>query len=115
MESAMVQNPSFMSGVPELLVMRLLETREMYGYELARAIRQATRDAISVGEGVLYPALHALETRGLLRGRRQTVSGRTRVYYTITPKGRRRLEQLTQDWRRVAGGVEAALEGVGHA
>jgi PadR family transcriptional regulator PadR len=104
-----------MSGVPELLVMRLLARKEMYGYELARAIREATHEAISVGEGVLYPALHTLETRGLLRGRRQTVSGRTRVYYTVTAKGRRRLEQLTEDWRRVAGGVEAALQGAGHA
>jgi PadR family transcriptional regulator, regulatory protein PadR len=111
----MVQSPSFMSGVPELLVMRLLAKKEMYGYELARAIREVTREAISVGEGVLYPALHTLETRGLLRGRRQTVSGRTRVYYTVTPKGRRRLEQLTEDWRRIVGGVEAALEGAGHA
>jgi PadR family transcriptional regulator PadR len=111
----MVQSPSFMSGVPELLVMRLLARREMYGYELARAIREVTREAISVGEGVLYPALHTLETRGLLQGRRQTVAGRTRVYYTVTAKGRRRLQQLTEDWRRVAGGVEAALEGAGHA
>jgi PadR family transcriptional regulator PadR len=111
----MVQSPSFMSGVPELLVMRLLAREEMYGYELARAIRAVTREAISVGEGVLYPALHTLEARGLLRGRRQTVSGRTRVYYAVTAKGRRRLERLTEDWHRVAGGVEAALEGAGHA
>ena len=110
----MVESSSFMSGVPELLVMRLLAKQEMYGYELARAIHEVTRNAISLGEGVLYPALHTLEKRGLLRGRRQTVSGRTRVYYTITPKGRRRLEQLTEDWRRIAGGIEAALEGAGH-
>ena len=108
------QNPSFMAGIPELLVLQLLVTEEMYGYELARAIHAATREAISVGESVLYPALHALETRGLLRARRRTVSGRTRVYYTVTPKGGRRLEQLTAEWRRVAGGVEAAL-GAAHA
>ena len=39
-----------------------------------------------MGEGVLYPALHSLETRGLLRARRRAVGGRTRVYYSITPK-----------------------------
>ena len=103
------ENASFMSGVPELLVLRLLNSQEMYGYELARAIHEATREAISVGESVLYPALHTLETRGLLRSRRRTVSGRTRVYYTVTPKGGRRLEQLTSEWRRIADGVEAVL------
>ena len=108
------ENASFMSGVPELLVLRLLSSREMYGYELARAIQEATREAISVGESVLYPALHTLETRGLLRSRRRAVSGRTRVYYSMTPKGGRRLEQLTSEWQRIADGVEAAL-GAAHA
>ena len=105
------QAPVFMAGVPELLVLRLLAGREMYGYELARAIQESTREAISIGEGVLYPALHSLETRGLLRARRQAVSGRTRVYYLVTAKGQKRLEQLTSEWRRIAGGVEAVLGG----
>ena len=81
----------------------------MYGYELARAVRESTGDAISLGEGVLYPALHALKTRGFLRARRQTVSGRTRVYYAITPKGNRRLGDLSGEWRRIAGAVGAVL------
>jgi PadR family transcriptional regulator, regulatory protein PadR len=100
---------SLMSGVPELLVLRLLSAREMYGYELARAIRESTREAISLGEGVLYPALHALESRGFLRARRRTVSGRTRVYYAITPRGNRRLGELSGEWRRIAGAVRAVL------
>lgn len=105
------QAPLFMSGVPELLILQLLAGREMYGYELARAIEESTRQAISIGEGVLYPVLHSLETRGSLRARRQATAGRTRVYYAVTPKGRKRLEQLTGEWRRVAGGVEAVLGG----
>jgi PadR family transcriptional regulator PadR len=103
------QSPSLMAGVPELIVLRLLSAREMYGYELAREIRESTRDAISLGEGVLYPALHAMESRGFVKTRRRTVSGRTRVYYTITAKGTRRLGELSQEWRRIAGGVESVL------
>jgi PadR family transcriptional regulator PadR len=106
---------SLMSGVPELLVLQLLASREMYGYELARSIRVLTTDAVAIGESVLYPALHLLEQRGLVKGRRRTVDGRTRVYYTITAKGRRRLEHLTDHWRRIAGGVEAVLAGARHA
>ena len=108
----MAQNSSLMSGVPELLVLRLLSAREMYGYQLAVAIRETTREAISLGEGVLYPALHAMENRGFLKTRRRTVSGRTRVYYASTPKGRRRLNELSQEWRRIAGGVESVLAGI---
>ena len=102
---------SLMSGVPELVVLRVLAAREMYGYELARTVRETTGDALSLGEGVLYPALHAMESRGLLRTRRRAVEGRTRVYYAITPQGRRRLEALREEWRRIAGGVETILAG----
>ena len=106
---------ALMSGVPELLVLQMLAGREMYGYEIARSIRTVTRDAVSVGESVLYPALHTLEVRGLVKTRRLTVEGRERVYYTITAKGRRRLQGLTADWHRIAAGVKAVLGGVSNA
>ena len=106
---------SLMSGIPELLLLNLLAEREMYGYELARAIRATTQDAISVGESVLYPALHSLEHRGWLRARRRAVNGRTRVYYALTPAGRRRLSIMTEEWRRISGGVAHALLGGSHA
>lgn len=102
-------NPPFMSGVPELLLLRLLGQREMYGYELVKAVREQTDDAISLGEGVIYPVLHSLQKSGALRARRKAVSGRTRVYYSLTAKGRRRLEKLADDWRRIQGGIAAAM------
>ena len=106
---------SLMSGVPELMILHLLARNEMYGYQLARTIRTLTTEAISVGESVLYPALHSLEKRGLVRGRRRAVEGRTRVYYSITRKGSRRLATLTSHWQRIAEGVEAVLQGARHA
>lgn len=108
-------NPPFMSGVPELLLLRALSRRDMYGYELVKAVRIATGNAISLGEGVVYPALYGLERRGALEARRRSVNGRSRVYYTITAKGRRRLDGLAHEWQRISDGVSAALEGPGRA
>lgn len=108
-------SPPFMSGVPELLLLRALSRREMYGYELVKAVRVATGNAISLGEGVVYPALYGLEKRGALTARRKTVNGRSRVYYAITPKGRRRFAELAHEWQRVSSGVTAALEEPGRA
>lgn len=108
------RNPALMSGIPELVVLRLLAEREMYGYEVARALRMVSQGALSFGEGVLYPALHTMETRGLLRARSQLADGRTRIYYRVTPKGRRRLERLTSGWRRVSEAVERVLGASGH-
>jgi PadR family transcriptional regulator PadR len=107
-------NPPFMSGVPELLLLRLLEQKEMYGYELVRSVRKVTCEAISLGEGVIYPVLHSLERSGSLKSKKKPVGGRTRVYYSLTAKGRRRLQKLSEDWRRIQGGVATALETPSH-
>ena len=82
-------NPSFMSGVPELLLLSLLQDNEMYGYELVQAVQERTGSAITLGEGVIYPVLHALERDGALTARRKTVNGRSRVYYRATEIGAR--------------------------
>jgi len=108
-------NPPFMTGVPELLLLRLLDNREMYGYELVRSIREVTSEAISLGEGVIYPALHSLERNGSLKSKRKPVQGRTRVYYSVTRKGRERLEKLQNDWQRIQTGITSALESPGNA
>ena len=104
-----------MSGVPELLVLRLLARKSMYGYELVKAVRVVTGEAIALGEGVIYPALHGLEKNGALRSTRKPVNGRTRVYYNVTPKGQRRLDRLTAEWDRVSSGIRSALGQPGHA
>lgn len=102
-------NPSFMNGVPELIVLRLLSEKSMYGYEIARAIQDATDSAMSMGEGVLYPVLHTLERNACLASRKLTVEGRNRIYYRITPKGRRRLQSSVADWTRIVHAVTRIL------
>jgi PadR family transcriptional regulator PadR len=103
------KNPAFMAGVPELVVLGLLAEREMYGYEIARAIKAATHDALNLGEGVLYPALHAMESRGLVRARSSRAEGRVRIYYSLTARGKKRLARLTLDWRRMSLSVDSIL------
>ena len=111
----MPTNPSFMNGVPELLILRTLEAREMYGYELVQAIRLKTNQAIRIGEGVVYPALHALEAGGMLKSRKKLVNGRTRVYYALTRKGETHLAGLVRHWQHITDAVTLALGGTAHA
>ena len=101
--------PNFMNGVPELLLLGMLaDGGEMYGYQLVKAVRERTGDAISLSEGVVYPMLHALEHDRYLASRRREVDGRPRVYYRLTRKGERRLGQVTEDWT----GVTRAIAGI---
>jgi PadR family transcriptional regulator, regulatory protein PadR len=102
-------NPNFMNGVPELLILRLLQQQEMYGYEIVQAIRERTDAVIAVGEGVVYPVLHGLEEDGALESRRKTVGGRSRIYYSVTPAGSRRLAELAETWTNLTGAIRTML------
>src|SRR5579863_8269592 len=100
--AARESNPNFMNGVPELLILRLLQRQEMYGYEIVQAIRSQSNEVITVGEGVVYPVLHGLEREKALKSRRKTINGRSLVYYSITRSGSRRLAGLSSDWTNLA-------------
>jgi PadR family transcriptional regulator PadR len=104
-------NPNFMNGVPELLILRLLQQEEMYGYEIVQAIRDRTDAVIAVGEGVVYPVLHGLEGDGALTSRRKTVNGRSRIYYSVTPAGSRRLADLSGTWTSLTAAIQKMLTG----
>ena len=104
-------NPNFLNGVPELLVLELLSRQEMYGYELVRAIQERTREKLAFGEGCIYPLLHWLEETRLVSSRRKEVEGRSRNYYQLTLRGRKRLEDLSQEWREVVAGVSLVVGG----
>lgn len=107
-------NPSFLNGVPELLLLRLLAGREMYGYEIVEQIRAQSRSAFTFGEGCIYPYLHHLEAEKYVRSRRREVDRRSRNYYQLTPRGHQRLVELTSEWKRVSRGV-ALLIGEAYA
>ena len=104
---------SFMNGVPELLILRLLAAREMYGYELVAEIKRATGDVIELGEGCVYPILHAMQRQGLVTCRRLERDGRSRLYYALKQKGKRRLAEVSANWQRITGAIEMALSAGG--
>jgi PadR family transcriptional regulator PadR len=104
-------NPSFLNGVPELMVLKLLSRREMYGYEIVKAIQTESDGAFSFGEGCVYPYLHYLEKARLVASSRKEVAGRSRNYYRLTERGGRRLEALAGEWARVAAGVSLMMGG----
>ena len=87
----------------------------MYGYEIVQAIARQTGEAITPGEGVVYPLLHALEKDGALKARAQPAGARTRIYYTLTSKGVRKLFDLTDEWTKVNRVVGLVLKGAAHA
>lgn len=111
----MANDKALATGIPELMVLGLLRDREMYGYEIVQAIALKSGQVVTPGEGLVYPLLHSLEKDGALKSRRKTVAGRSRVYYSLTARGLKRLTKLRQDWSALNHVVETVLGAKAHA
>lgn len=86
----------------EPLILSILQARENYGYAIAEKVRDLSRGEMEWTEGMLYPVLHRLERRGLLKSRWEAVgSERKRRYYSLTAKGRKHLAGRQHEWSLV--------------
>jgi transcriptional regulator len=100
-----------LQGTLDLLILKALAASgSLHGYGVARWIQEATGDALVVEEGSLYPALHRLERRGLLRARwGASEANRRAKYYLLTRAGRDHLERETASWQRFSAAMARAL------
>ena len=89
---------SLLSGSTTLLVLSLLKTGDMYGYELIQQMALLSDNAFSMSQGSLYPFLHTLEDKGLIQSYTQTERGRERRFYRLTPAGGRALKHKEEQW-----------------
>lgn len=95
---------SLVSGSMTMLILKLLSEKDMYGYEMIDTLRQRSENVFELKAGTLYPLLHGLEEKGLLRVYEKEVSGKTRKYYSITKQGCSLLDQKAQEWEKICQG-----------
>ena len=78
-----------LKGSLEIILLSLLKSKTMYGYEISKTIKILTKNELSIGEGTLYPALKRLEERKLIENYflELDTSKKKRKYYKITEKG----------------------------
>jgi PadR family transcriptional regulator PadR len=107
-------NPDFLNGVPELLILQLLDRRPMHGYDLVQAIRDASGMKLDFGEGCIYPVLHRLEGQRFLSSKRELAGGRNRIVYRVTKQGQKKLAQSTATWKEIVSAVNTVLQGGAH-
>ena len=104
------QKADLLQGTLELLILRLLQSGQLNGWDIMQRIQLVSGEVLSVTPGALYPALHRLEERGLINAE-WGASGNNRQakFYKLTPAGRKQLEAERETWERFAGAVEAIL------
>jgi transcriptional regulator len=100
-----------LQGTLALLVLQTLAPGcKMHGYAITAHIQRISDQLLRVEEGSLYPALHRMEQDGWVRAEwGRTEKNREARFYSITPKGRRQLEEEQQSWRRLTEGVARVL------
>lgn len=105
----MAVDKSLLSGSSTLLILKLLSEKDMYGYEMIDTLRKRSQNVFELKAGTLYPLLHGLEEKGMLKVYEQEYLGKTRKYYSITKEGRKLLKSKTEEWNEYSGAIVSVL------
>lgn len=98
-------------GTLEMLILRALMRGRMHGYGVAEWIQQTSQQVLKVEEGALYPALHRLELRGLLRSEwGASENNRRAKFYQLTAAGKKRLDAESQRWERLSAAIAFVMQ-----
>jgi PadR family transcriptional regulator PadR len=97
-------------GTLEMVLLKLLTERQMYGYELVTTLEKRGGDQFQLKEGTLYPVLYRLENAGFIEARWETLERSVpRKYYRLTKAGTSELESLTREWQAFSAAVNRLL------
>lgn len=101
-------------GSSMLLVLSLLTEKDMYGYEMIRALDERSDSTFQYREGTLYPILHKLENKGFVTSyKEKTQQGKERKYYSITAKGQEQFAEESRQWQVFSNAVNKVVYGKG--
>ena len=93
---------TFKKGTLEMLFLKLLSEKDLYGYELASLVHQLSNNVIVINAGNMYPALYKLQEKGYISNYEKVVGKRMRrVYYHITEEGKKELQEMMEDYRSI--------------
>lgn len=98
-------------GSLDMLVLRVLARGEsLHGYAIPERIEQLSEDALQIGEGSLYPALHRMDEAGWIRSEWAPSENKRRArYYRILPAGRKQLAAEEEHWQGASRAIARVL------
>ena len=88
-----------LKGTLKTIVLKLLEEKgRMYGYEITQEVERLSKGKMQLTWGSLYPALHKLETDGLITAEKVNIGKRVRKYYKLTDSGTKTAKEKVQEF-----------------
>jgi len=99
-----------LQGTLDVLILKTLALEPMHGWGVALRIQQLSKEALQIGQGSLYPALHRLEYRGWIQSEwANSENNRRAKFYSLTMAGKRQLEAELENWDRMAEAIALVL------
>ena len=109
----MPSSTDLLQGTLDLLILKTLALEPMHGWGIANRIQQVSKDALQIGQGSLYPALHRLEYKGWVRAEwANSENNRRAKFYSLTRAGKKQLEAELSNWDRLNTAIRLVLEQV---
>src|SRR5690554_5403029 len=101
-----------MKGSTTMLILNLLSTGDMYGYQMVKELEKRSDETFTLKEGTMYPILHSLESEGMVESYWEKGStGRKRKYYHITGNAQKLLEEKKKEWNIYSSTINKVLRG----
>lgn len=103
-------NKELLKGSTTILILNLLQRKEMYGYEIIKEMEVKSKGVFSFKEGTLYPILHNLEEEDCVES--FWIEGenkRKRKYYRLTEKGNTYLKEKREEWTLFSDTVNSMI------
>jgi len=98
-------------GTLDLLILKSIALEPMHGWGIAQRIRLVSKEVLQVNQGALYPALHRLEQQGWITAKwGESANNRRAKYYSVTPAGRKYLNQERANWNRLSSAIDLVLD-----
>lgn len=106
-------NKEIMKGSIDILLLSLITKEDLYGYEIAKRIKEKSNNLYTIGEGTLYPALQRLEKQKLITSFwGDSDTGGRRKYYKITEDGKKELGKRLNEWDNLNTFINSCREGL---
>src|SRR5438046_4613582 len=95
----------------KMIILKKSAMKPMHGYGISVRIEQMSKGVFCLNAGSLFLAIQRLERDGLIDGEwKPSENNRRARYYTLTAKGRKRLDSETREWGRQVAAIGRILE-----
>ena len=105
--------PELLPGTLYMLILRTLNGGPLHGYAIARRVKDASQESLTIEDGSLYPALNRMILKGWLKAEWGiSENNRKARFYRLTADGRKQLDHETEQFDKLVRSIQLVMRTV---